>query len=315
LYRSDYAQASSLPFTLIVLPASLPTTSLASQSEVDSGVDLLDRALQQITAIGGSETFLRMHVLMLFLLISLPGSDSHVRACIFAMDGPLSSHVLSWVQQFEETRVPFSVLHVPASINPEVDDMDEVAKSSAAAACRNVTCDVWSPTAMHCMQCNGQFSRCVAPSHFLISRSGHSFETTCHVTVVDTGARAAADSCSSSFEGETDGVVSEPHLRHAWASSTAGNAPLHEPQYLQRLLRAALISTIKGGIIMGPSYWDTPSAQAHMADSRVHCAGGGGPCPALASGWVLGAAAWSYRVRPHLTAQILFACTRLTAKL
>ena len=218
-----------------------------------------------------------------------------MRACVFAMDGSLSSHVLSWVQQLEVMRVPFSVLYVPAYVYSEVDT---VATSSTVAACRNITCDSWSPTATHCLECNGNISRCIAPSRFLMLRAGYSLETACHVTVVDTGARAADDSCSSSFEGEADGVVSEPYLRHAWVVSNASSAPLHHPQFLQQVLRAALAATLKGGIIMGPSYWDTPASQTRMLGSRVHCAGGGGPCPALASGWVLGAAAWSYRVRP-----------------
>jgi hypothetical protein len=54
--RSNYAQASSLPFTLIVRSAALPTTSLALPSEYDSGADLLDVALQQLSATGESPT-------------------------------------------------------------------------------------------------------------------------------------------------------------------------------------------------------------------------------------------------------------------
>ena len=50
--RSNYAQASSLPFTLIVRSASLPETSLAVPSEVDSGVDLLDLALREFSSAG-----------------------------------------------------------------------------------------------------------------------------------------------------------------------------------------------------------------------------------------------------------------------
>ena len=57
---------------------------------------------------------------------------------------------------------------------------------------------------------------------------------------------------------------------------------------------------------MGPSYWDTDKAQMLMAESRVHCAGGGGPCPALASDWVLGAAAWNELVRLLIQSQIPF---------
>jgi hypothetical protein len=54
---------------------------------------------------------------------------------------------------------------------------------------------------------------------------------------------------------------------------------------------------------MGPSYWDTSEAQVLVAEHRVHCAGGGGPCPALASGWVLGAASWSLHVQILLKPQ------------
>jgi hypothetical protein len=50
--RSNYAQASSLPFTLTVRSAALPPTSLAVQSEYDSATDLLDAVLHQFSAIG-----------------------------------------------------------------------------------------------------------------------------------------------------------------------------------------------------------------------------------------------------------------------
>ena len=50
--RSNYAQATSLPFILIVHSASLPATTLAMPSEVDSAADLLDFALQEFSSTG-----------------------------------------------------------------------------------------------------------------------------------------------------------------------------------------------------------------------------------------------------------------------
>ena len=89
-------------------------------------------------------------------------------------------------------------------------------------------------------------------------------------------------------------------MRHTWAYSNQSGMPSNQTQFLQRLIHAAHASTVQGGVIMGPSYWDTPATQALMADSRVHCAGGGGPCPALDSSWVLGAAKWNQHVQhPH----------------
>ena len=133
--------------------------------------------------------------------------------------------------------------------------------------------------------------------------SGNSFQQTCHVSIVDTGARAALESCWSSFEGEADAVVNEPYLRHTWSPSDGSDFYLHQPHVLRRLLRAAHAGTVEDGVIMGPSYWDTSEGQLLMAESGVQCAGGGGPCPALASGWVLGATAWSQSVhiplQPH----------------
>jgi hypothetical protein len=129
------------------------------------------------------------------------------------------------------------------------------------------------------------------------SNSGNSFQKLCHVSVVDTGARAGIESCSSSFEGEADGVVNEAYLRRIWAPSNGSDVSFNQPQILQRLFRAAHASTLKDGVIMGPSYWDTAEEQVVLAKHRVHCAGGGGPCPALGSGWVLGAAAWDQRVQ------------------
>ena len=143
----------------------------------------------------------------------------------------------------------------------------------------------------------------------LILILGSLFQRTCHVSIIDTGARVAADlaeSCSSSFEGEADGVVNELYLRHTWAASNSSFEALSQPQILHRLLHAAHASTLQDGVIMGPSYWDTDKAQMLMAESRVHCAGGGGPCPALASDWVLGAAAWNELVRLLIQSQISF---------
>ena len=132
---------------------------------------------------------------------------------------------------------------------------------------------------------------------FLNFKTGSLLQRKCHVSVVDTGARAAAEACSSTFEGETEGVVNEPFLRYMWASSLDNNVAFYQPQFLHRVLNAALARTAQAGFIMGPSYWDTPEEHIRMEESRVQCAGGGGPCPALSSDWVLGAAQWSQRVR------------------
>jgi hypothetical protein len=35
-----------------------------------------------------------------------------VHACVFAFQYPLSSHVMSWLEQFETADVPFSILHL-----------------------------------------------------------------------------------------------------------------------------------------------------------------------------------------------------------
>lgn len=91
--------------------------------------------------------------------------------------------------------------------------------------------------------------------------------------------------------------MNEPYLRRSWSASDSSELHLHQPLILQRLLNVAHASTLKDGVIMGPSYWDTSEAQVLMAQHRVRCAGGGGPCPALASGWVLGAATWSQHVQ------------------
>ena len=53
IFRSNYAQASSLPFTLVISSASLPTTPLALPSAVDNGTDLLDVAFRKFSASSG----------------------------------------------------------------------------------------------------------------------------------------------------------------------------------------------------------------------------------------------------------------------
>ena len=176
------------------------------------------------------------------------------------------------------------------------DGADNFAESSLASSCRDIACHDSFNTAKRCVLCSGQFSHLTHLCIFFIFYSGNTFQRSCRVSIVDTGARAAVESCSSSFEGEADGVVNEPYMRHTWSLLNHSDILSNQPQKFQRLFHAAHASTFQGGFVMGPSYWDTPAAQVLMEDSRVHCAGGGGPCPALVSGWVLGAARWNQNV-------------------
>jgi hypothetical protein len=95
-----------------------------------------------------------------------PGS---FRACVFALQFPLSSHVLSWVQQFEAAHVPFSVFHVPAFSHGAVDGAHD------AAACEDAVCHDSCRSATRCLQCGGNFSRQAASFHGLIYIQGIHF--------------------------------------------------------------------------------------------------------------------------------------------